>query len=57
MDSYDKHQLYFAYLFGEEPPKDGYRVGGCGMDMGFHLVHELGYRLFNDGYSLKHEWI
>ena len=48
---------YFAYLRGEEPPKDGYKVGGCGMDMGYHLVHGLGYRLFGDGYSLRHEWI
>ena len=48
---------YFAHLMGEEPPKDGYKVGGCGMDMGYHLVHGLGYRLFNDGYALRHEWI
>ena len=48
---------YFAYLRGEEPPKNGYKVGGCGMDMGYHLVHGLGYRLFNDGYALRHEWI
>ena len=25
---------------------DGMRVGGCGMDMGFHVVHSLGYALF-----------
>lgn len=25
---------------------DGMRVGGCGMDMGFHIVHSLGYALF-----------
>lgn len=25
---------------------DGLRVGGCGMDMGFHIVHSLGYALF-----------
>lgn len=25
---------------------DGLIVGGCGMDMGFHLVHSLGYALF-----------
>jgi hypothetical protein len=48
---------YYAMMQGEDPPKDGYKVGGCGMDMGYHLVHGLGYRLFNDGYSLKHEWI
>jgi hypothetical protein len=25
---------------------DGMRVGGCGMDMGFSIVHNLGYALF-----------
>ena len=25
---------------------DGMRVGGCGMDMGFHIVHSLGYALY-----------
>jgi hypothetical protein len=48
---------YFAMMRGETPPRDGYRVGGCGMDMGFHLVHGLSYRLFGDDYALNHEWI
>ena len=48
---------HYAMMQGEDPPKDGYKVGGCGMDMGYHLVHGLGYRLFNDGYALRHEWI
>tara|TARA_R110000803_G_scaffold87722_1_gene154632 strand:- start:506 stop:835 length:330 start_codon:yes stop_codon:yes gene_type:complete len=40
------------------PIKDNaIRVGGCGMDMGFHLVYTLGSILFNNGYSLKQEWI
>lgn len=26
--------------------KQGMVVGGCGMDMGFHVVHNLGYTLF-----------
>lgn len=25
---------------------DGFVVGGCGMDMGFHVVHSLGYAIF-----------
>ena len=33
------------------------RVGGCGMDMGFHLVYTLSSILFDDGYKIKHEWI
>ena len=27
---------------------DGLRVGGCGMDMGFHIVHSLGYALYGE---------
>ena len=30
-------------------------VSGCGMDMGFSVIHNLGHVLFNDGYKLKHE--
>jgi hypothetical protein len=26
-------------------------VGGCGMDMGFHVVYELSARLFKDGFG------
>lgn len=32
-------------------------VGGCGMDMGFHLVYTLSRKLFNDGYALNHQWL
>lgn len=28
---------------------DGIRVGGCGMDMGFHLVYNLGRALWPNG--------
>ena len=35
--------------------RDGVRVQGCGMDMGFHLVYELSAALFGDGYALKQE--
>lgn len=30
---------------------DGVKVGGCGMDMGFHLVYELSHVLFRDGFD------
>lgn len=29
----------------------GVQVGGCGMDMGFHLVYSLSYRLYPKGYK------
>ena len=39
------------------------RVGGCGMDMGFHTVYSLARGLFREegstkdaGYSLNHAW-
>lgn len=45
--------------------KNGIRVGGCGMDMGFHLVYTLSRVLFRDdpelerdaGYALRSCWI
>lgn len=32
------------------------RVGGCGMDMGFHLVSTLSRVLYGDDYRLRHDW-
>ena len=32
-------------------------VGGCGMDMGFHLVYTLSSILYKDGYALTHRYI
>ena len=59
-----KHYLtgLFAHAMGEKAPEDGYKVGGCGMDMGFHLVYTLSSVLFPEdrktgGYKLNHEWI
>jgi hypothetical protein len=54
---------FYAMMQGEEPPTDGYKVGGCGMDMGFHLVYTLSSLLFDrengkdSGYKLRHEWL
>lgn len=52
---------YYAMMQGEEPPRDGYKVGGCGMDMGFHLVYSMSSMLFGSadrgGYELRHEWL
>jgi hypothetical protein len=31
--------------------RDALRVGGCGMDMGFHVVYELGRVLWPNGYE------
>jgi hypothetical protein len=37
--------------------RDGVKVGGCGMDMGFHLVYSLSRVLHGDGYALNHRWL
>jgi hypothetical protein len=31
--------------------RDAVKVGGCGMDMGFHLVYELSHALFPAGFE------
>jgi hypothetical protein len=35
--------------------RDGVKVGGCGMDMGFHLVYNLGEHLWPDGFTCSGE--
>lgn len=30
----------------------GLKIGGCGMDMGFHLVYSLGRALYPEGFKL-----
>lgn len=49
--------------------REALRVGGCGMDMGFHTVYTLSSVLFRGenhrdtetgedaGYSMRHEWL
>lgn len=36
---------------------NGIKIGGAGMDMGFHLVEMLSYAMFGDGNALKQEWL
>jgi len=60
-----KHQTCFNWSYLSSLALDwrlnkkanGLIVGGCGMDMGFHLVYTLSRVLYNDGYALKHEWL
>lgn len=35
--------------------RGGVKVGGCGMDMGFHLVYEMAARLYPDGFTCTGE--
>lgn len=47
---------YAAILLeGFDNRHEACKASGCGMDMGFHLVHNLGYALFPDGYTCTGE--
>ena len=49
---------YISKILGYTLKDDGtLKVQGCGMDMGFHVVNQLSYALFNDGYAIKQRWI
>jgi hypothetical protein len=41
--------------------REGVKVSGCGMDMGFHLVDSLGRALYPDhkgqGQTFRHRWM
>lgn len=41
----------------EDRQREGVKVQGGGMDMGFHLAYNLGQVLYGDGYALKHRWL
>jgi hypothetical protein len=38
-----------------DPKREGIKVSGCGMDMAFSIVYDLGVALYGDGYALKKE--
>lgn len=35
--------------------RNGIRVGGCGMDMGFHMVYSLASRMYPEGFGIVGE--
>lgn len=57
---------HVATLLGEgfDAKRWGVKVGGCGMDMGFHIVYNLGVALHgikseerDGGYTYHHRWL
>ena len=40
-------------LEGRDPKTGACKASGCGMDMGFHLVYNLGSILFPDGFAVS----
>lgn len=47
------HYAAKALDYNRKPDQQGITVGGCGMDMGFHLVYSLGRTLFPNGFKIK----
>ena len=53
----DNRPLYLGYNVAAavdmpyDRKKEGVRIGGVGMDMGFALVYDLSYQLFKDGFD------
>ena len=66
ISNYDYHIARVLDL-PEAPNYQGVKIGGCGMDMGFHLVYSLSRALFKDepkgegdrdhGYWINQEWL
>lgn len=54
-DNEPRYLAYNAHLAGIgsgfDRKRDGIKVGGCGMDMGFALVYALSHLLFGAGYE------
>ena len=59
----DDYPYDYTYLvakaldWGYSDKNHGVKVGGCGMDMGFHLINSLSYTLYDDGYAIKQRWL
>lgn len=37
--------------------RDGVKISGCGMDMGFDIAYNLSQALYGDGNVLRHQWL
>jgi hypothetical protein len=51
------YNIALALGSGFDRKREGIRVSGCGMDMGFHVVYELSCVLFGNGYKLNQRWL
>ena len=53
----DNEPLWLSYNVAKalgntfDREREGVKIGGCGMDMGFALVYDLSYTLFKDGFA------
>jgi hypothetical protein len=46
-----------SVVLGVPLKRDAVRIGGAGMDMGYHIAYSLSHALYGDGYALKHAWV
>jgi len=63
----DNQPYYLGYRIAAilnwpyDEDKEGVKVDGCGMDMGFHLIYTLSSVLYPDeergGYHIKQRWL
>jgi hypothetical protein len=37
--------------------RESIKIGGCGMDMGFALVYDIGQAIHGNGYHFNHRWL
>lgn len=49
--SKDKSFIKYDYERG------GFKMGGCGMDMGFALVYDIGRHIHGNGYYFEVQWL
>ncbi len=45
-----------ALGYNWDDKRQGVKIGGCGMDMGFHLVYSLSRILFPDGFGVEGDY-
>jgi hypothetical protein len=57
IDLHPNHAAATVLGWKQDPKRDGIKVQGCGMDMGFHLVYSLASALYGNGYALKQRWL
>lgn len=55
ISAYVGHAIGSPQSYKNWQHSQGLTVGGCGMDMGFHLVYELSMTLFRDGFTCPGE--
>lgn len=51
------HAVASALGLRIDSKREGVRIHGCGMDMGFEIAYQLSQKLYGDGYALKHAHI